>query len=88
MKLLRNDLVKPQELTTVKNYILGQFLRSVDGPFALADKFKGIWQYGLTYDYYDKYFATINNVTANQLRDIANKYLQQDDLIECVAGKK
>lgn len=88
VKLLRDDLVKPEELTTVKNYILGQFLRSVDGPFALADKFKGIWQYDLTYDYYDKYFAAINNVTANQLRDLANKYLQEDDLIECVAGKK
>jgi len=60
----------------------------VDGPFALADKFKGIWQYGLDYSYYENYFHAVNGVTANQLRDLANKYLQEKDLIECVAGKK
>lgn len=88
INVLRNDLVGKEELNTVKNYILGQFLRSVDGPFALADKFKGIWQYGLDYSYYDNYFHAVNTVTPNQLRDIANKYLQEKDLIECVAGKK
>lgn len=87
VKVLREDLIGEDELTTVKNYILGQFLRTVDGPFALADKFKGIWQYGLDYDYYENYFQAVNNVTSNQLRDIANKYLQEKDLIECVAGK-
>jgi zinc protease len=88
LKVLRDKLVGDEELTTVKNYILGQFLRSVDGPFALADKFKGIWQYGLGYDYYDKYFDAVNKVTAAQLRDLANTYFQEKDLIECVAGKK
>lgn len=88
LKVLREELVDEEELTTVKNYILGQFLRSVDGPFALADKYKGIWMYGLDYSYYDKYFHAVNTVTAKQLRDIANKYLQEKDLIECVAGKK
>lgn len=88
LKVLREKLVGDDELITVKNYILGQFLRSVDGPFALADKFKGIWQYGLGYDYYDKYFAAVNHVTAEQLRDLANKYFQEKDMIECVAGKK
>jgi zinc protease len=88
LKVLREQLVGDEELITVKNYILGQFLRSVDGPFALADKFKGIWQYGLSYDYYERYFAAVNKVSASQLRDLANKYFDQKDLIECVAGKK
>lgn len=88
LNVLRTDLVDKEELQTVKNYILGQFLRSVDGPFALADKYKGIWQYGLDYSYYENYFHAVNGVTAQQLRDLANKYLQEKDLIECVAGKK
>lgn len=87
IKILREELIEEEELQTVKNYILGQFLRSVDGPFALGDKFKGIWMYDLDYDYYHKYFDAVNTVTAKQLRDIANKYLQEEDLIECVAGK-
>jgi zinc protease len=88
LRILREDLIKDEELTTVKNYIIGQFLRSVDGPFALADKFKGIWQYDLDYGYYDRYFEAVNNVTSSQLRDLANKYFQEKDLIECVAGRK
>ncbi|MGZ4098167.1 MAG: M16 family metallopeptidase, partial [Bacteroidia bacterium] len=86
--ILREELVSDSELETVRNYILGQILRSVDGPFALADKFKAIWEFDLDYTYFDNYFKAVQTVTPKQLRDMANKYLQQDDLIECVVGKK
>lgn len=85
---LREDLVSNDELETVRNYILGQFLRSVDGPFALAEKFKAVHEFGLDYSYYENYFTSVKNVTASELRDLANKYLQEKDLIECVAGTK
>lgn len=85
---LREELVSSEELETVKNYILGQFLRSVDGPFALADKFRAIWEFGLDYSYFDSYIKAVRSVTPQQLRDLANKYLQEKDLIECVVGKK
>ena len=86
IKKLRDDLVSTEELETVRNYILGQFLRSVDGPFALAEKFIAVKEFGLDYSYYAKYFDSVKNVTPNDLRDLANKYLQEKDLIECVAG--
>ena len=88
IKLLRDELVSTEELETVRNYILGQFLRSVDGPFALAEKFIGVKEFGLDYNYYSNYFASVKNVTPKDLRDLANKYLQEKDLIECVAGKQ
>jgi zinc protease len=86
--IMQNDLVSEDELETVKNYILGQFLRSVEGPFALADKFKGVWEFGLNYNYYDNYFNAVKSVTSKQVRDLAGKYLQKKDLIELVVGKK
>ena len=86
--IMQNDLVDDEELETVKNYILGQFLRTVEGPFALADKFKGIWEFGLNYNYYSNYFDAVKSVTAMQIRDLAGKYLQKKDLIELVVGKK
>jgi zinc protease len=85
---LRNDLVSAEELETVRNYMLGNFLRSVDGPFSLGEKFRAIWEYGLDYSYFDKYFETVKSVTPAQLRDLANKYLREQDLLECVVGKK
>ena len=87
LAILRKDLVSDNELETVRNYILGHFLRSVDGPFSLADKFKGIWEFGLDYSYFDNYFAAVKTVTPKELRDLANKYLKEEDLIECVVGK-
>jgi predicted Zn-dependent peptidase len=88
IKIMREQLVPVEELETVRNYILGQFLRSVDGPFALADKFKAVWEFGLDYDYFDKYFKAVKNITQEQVREMAAKYLQEKDLLECVVGKK
>lgn len=88
IKLLREELIDEEELETVRNYVLGQFLRSVDGAYALADKFKAIWEFGLGYDYFDKYFEAVKSVTPQELRDLANKYLQEKDLVELIVGKK
>lgn len=88
IKLLREELVDTEELETVRNYVLGQFLRSVDGPYSLADKFKAIWEFGLDYDYFEKYFAAVKKITPEEVKDLANKYLQEKDLIELVVGKK
>lgn len=88
MDRLRNELIPADELQLVKNYLLGTFLRSVDGPFAMADRFKGILEYNLGYDYFDKYIATIKGISASQLRDLANTYFDKESMIELVVGKK
>ncbi|MFL5763764.1 MAG: M16 family metallopeptidase [Bacteroidia bacterium] len=88
MERLRKELIPAEELELVRNYLLGTFLRSVDGPFAMADRFKGIMEYGLSYDYFDRYIATIKSISASQLRDLANTYFDKDSMIELVVGKK
>jgi len=80
--------ITEDELKLVKNYLLGTFLRSVDGPFAMADRFKGIMEYNLGYDYFDRYIATIRNVSASELQSLAIKYFDKDSMIELVVGKK
>jgi zinc protease len=81
-------LVTEEELQLVKNYMLGTFLRNSDGPFALADRFKGLLEYGLGYGYFDQYMATVKNISAAQLRDLANMYFDKSSMIELVAGKR
>lgn len=88
MDRLREELVSEGELQLVKNYLLGTFLRSVDGPFAMADRFRGIMEYDLGYDYFDRYIATIKSINASQIRDLANQYFDKSSMIELVAGKK
>ena len=87
IKKLRSEIIPERELQLVKNYILGVFLRSVDGPFALAEKFKNVHLYGLDYDYYEKYIRTIKSVTAGELQFLAEKYLNEEEMIELVVGK-
>ena len=88
MDRLKQELVSGEELQLVKNYLLGTFLRSVDGPFAMAERFKGIMTYNLGYDYFSRYIATIKSVSASQLRDLANQYFDRDSMVELVVGKK
>ena len=85
---LQNDLVPEDELRLVKNYLHGSFLRSADGPFALAELVKAASDFGLGMDYYHHYLETIKNVTAEEIRDLAVKYLQPDSLVRLVVGKK
>src|SRR5690606_34435184 len=63
LKVLREKTVPSEELETVRNYMLGNFLRSVDGPFSLSEKFKAVWEYGLDYSYFDNYFKAVKEVT-------------------------
>ncbi|MCX6311697.1 MAG: pitrilysin family protein [Bacteroidetes bacterium] len=83
---LQHELVGDDELELVRNYLIGVFLRSTDGPFAIGDRLKGILGYGLGYEYYDRYVNTIRTITPEKLRDLARRYLQKEDLIELVAG--
>ncbi|MEK6616062.1 MAG: pitrilysin family protein [Bacteroidota bacterium] len=85
---LQTEKVSESELSLVRNYMLGTFLRSIDGPFALADCFKGIYFSGLTYDYYDRFIETIRTITPEQILELANKYLKKEEMIELVVGKK
>jgi zinc protease len=86
LKRLREELVPQSELQLVKNYMMGSFLRSIDGPFALADKYKTIAPFGLGYEYYDKLFETINTITPEQIQTLANKYFKEEDLYGLVVG--
>ncbi len=85
---LRSEPVKAEELSLVKNYLLGTFLRSADGPFALADLFKATLDYGMDMSYYDSFLHTVKNITIKDIQDIAVKYLQPDSMIRLVVGKK
>ena len=88
INILRTDLIPEEELELVKNYLMGTYLKSLDGPFSLADKFLGIKVYGLGYDFYDLYIETLKNITSEELLMLAKKYLDPDSMYELVVGMK
>lgn len=88
MEVLRNQLVGEEELTLVKNYLTGSFLNSLNTPFALADRFKSIYFNKLSSDFYKQYLSTIQNVSAERLQTLAQKYLLEENFTEVVVGQR
>lgn len=86
MEKLRNEKVGEKELSLVKNYIYGTFLRNFDGPFSLADRFKAVKDFGLGFDYYKKSLDGIMAVNANQLLETAQTYFNPEDMVQLVVG--
>lgn len=84
---LQTKRIPGAELSRVKNYMLGEVIRQFDGPFSQSDSFWSILEYGLDYTYYDRLVDAIRNTKADQLLELANKYLERDSLYEVVAGK-
>lgn len=88
MRRLQTELISLNELETVRSYLLGEFLRDFDGPFALAGSFKAINDFDLDYSFYDNYLQILRNVTSEELMKLAQKYLNPDDYYTVVAGSK
>ena len=84
---LRTEDINNEELTLVKNYLTGAFQRSIDGPFALAEKQKMLLLNNLEINYLNEYLGKIKAITPQKLREVANQYLNNVDLCEIIVGK-
>ncbi len=87
INLLINETVSEEELSLVKNYLAGTLLRSLDGPFALAEKFKSAHTFGFDMNYYNNMLKHIHAITPARIQQLAKTYLQPDSLTEVVVGK-
>lgn len=84
MEQLRHELVDEEELLLVKNYMMGSILGDLDGPFHIIAKWKNIILNGLGEDYFNKSVQTIKSISALELKELANKYLQPEAFYELV----
>jgi len=84
--LLQKELVSDKELELVKNYLSGNLLNSITGPFALSNQYKNLKLKGTDFSFLRNYLKSIHNIDAKTIRDIANKYLQIDTMTEIVVG--
>jgi predicted Zn-dependent peptidase len=87
LKRLRTEKVTAEELSLVKNYMSGTFLRTLNGPFALGEVIKSLYEHNLPEDFYQKYLNQIHRVSTEDVNTIANQYLHEDNMIELIVGK-
>jgi zinc protease len=86
LKHLQEELVTEDELSLVKNYMLGQLLKSADGPYAMLDLYNSADMYGLDFEFYDLAIAKIREITPERIKELALKYLNWDDFLVITAG--
>jgi predicted Zn-dependent peptidase len=84
MQALREGDIDPEELLLVKNYLIGTLLGDLDGPFHIIARWKNLVLNGLDDSFFNHSVDTIKNISAEELKAMANKYLQPEDFYELV----
>jgi len=82
MKRLNDEPVGEQELQLVRNYMMGTILGDLDGPFHIIARWKNYILNGLDGNYFYKAIETIKTVPAEELQELAKKYLNPDEFYE------
>jgi predicted Zn-dependent peptidase len=82
--VLKNQQVTEGELSLVKNYMKGSVLSSTNTVFDIMDKHKAILHENLPEDFYNVMLQRIDAVSAQEVQEMANKYMQ--DLSTVVVG--
>ncbi len=85
---LRSEPVGEEELTLVRNYLLGTALNAIDGPHKAVSLFKNLILRGKEPSDFKNYIHTVQNINAGELLSMAEKYLDPSLLLEVVAGEK
>ncbi len=83
---LQTELVGDDELNLVKNYLMGQLLKSADGPYSMTDLYMSVEPYGLDLDFYNTSIDSLNNITPERIQELAIKYLNWNDMTVVSAG--
>jgi zinc protease len=84
MKLLREELVDDEELLLVRNYLIGTILGDLDGPFQIMGRWKNIILNKLDEKYFYESVHIIKTITAEEIRELAKKYLNPEDFYELI----
>ena len=84
MQILRDQPVADDELLLVRNYMIGSILGDLDGPFQIINRWKNYILNGLDQSYFYNSINTIKNITAEEVHELAKKYLVPEEFYELV----
>ncbi len=88
MERMVNEPVDEESLELVKNFMNGSFARSLESPRTIANFALNIERYGLPSDYYATYLERLAAVSADDVREVATKYLRPGNSYIIVGGNK
>lgn len=86
ISLIQTELVDEEELQTVKNYMSGKILRSVDGALRFSDVLKGLLLFDRTPESLSNYLKTIQQISAERIAELAKKHFDFEKMYKVAVG--
>ena len=86
VRLLQAEPVNDEELEMVRNYLLGNFLTMLDGPFNVSEVVKTLIMEKLPLSSFVSLVKTVQQISASQLQLLAQKYLNKEDMYQVVVS--
>lgn len=87
IKMLQKERISADELETVKRYMTGSILRSLDGAFNKLSAVAELCQTGVDIPWVSFAYEKMRNTGSEEIMELANKYLILDELTTVTAGK-
>ena len=81
---LKQTLIPEPELRMARNYRMGHLMTQLDGPFATLDFIKSMKIERLPDETFSDLVNTIQQITSNELRELAIRYLDLDQWVTIV----
>ena len=86
INILKSNKIGDDELNMVRNYLLGQSLNLIDGPFATAQLVKSLKAKELNMDRFELAIEEIKSIDAQRLMDLSHQYLNTDSFTQVLVG--
>lgn len=86
MQRLREEPVPAEELSLVRNYLIGTILGDLDGSFKVIRRWKNLILAGLDEQYFYGTVEAIKTVSAAELQLLAQKYLVAENFYDVVVA--
>lgn len=87
LNLLKEKGITDEELNHAKSYFKGSFARKFERPEKIADQILEVELYNLGDNYLDNYKTQIDAVTAEQIKNVINKYITPESAGIFIFGK-
>ncbi len=86
MERMASEPMDEEELSIVRKIIVGDVIRIFDGPFGAADVTIENIQNGEQNDYTERFMERVATITAEELREVASKYLKKNRTTVTIVG--
>ncbi|MBV2195164.1 MAG: insulinase family protein [Flavobacterium sp.] len=87
LKRIKTELVSEEDLKNAKAKYVGNFVMQIEKPSTIAGYALNKETQGLPDDFYENYIKNINAVTAEDIKNAANKYFLSDNTRVVIVGK-